>query len=306
MTRTVTDAAILLGVLEGATPDPNDAETKRCAPPSDNDYTKYLKVDALKGARIGMPRAWFIDPYTLPGSDAPSGGVPADQKAMMDEVVAILRAAGATVIDPADIPSAMAETWEDNVLVRGSCSRKPSFRGDDAECSVVLKYGFKRDFTDWVATLGASAPVKSLTELREWNTANANLGTLKYAQRSLDVSDEQDLNSVVDRQRYDADRANDVRLAGAEGADAILQRHDLDALIFAGSRGSSFLAKAGYPSVNVPFGMVANGDGFPEGFIPKPAPMGVSFSGTACSEPRLLALAYAFEQATMRRRPPEF
>ena len=306
MTRTVTDAAILLGVLEGATPDPNDAETKRCAPPSDNDYTKYLKVDALKGARIGMPRAWFIDPYTLPGSDAPSGGVPADQKAMMDEVVAILRAAGATVIDPADIPSAMAETWEDNVLVRGSCSRKPSFRGDDAECSVVLKYGFKRDFTDWVATLGASAPVKSLTELREWNTANANLGTLKYAQRSLDVSDEQDLNSVVDRQRYDADRANDVRLAGAEGADAILQRHDLDALIFAGSRGSSFLAKAGYPSVNVPFGMIANGDGFPEGFIPKPAPMGVSFSGTACSEPRLLALAYAFEQATMRRRPPEF
>ena len=306
MTRTVTDAAILLGVLESADPDPNDPATGRCTPPTGNDYTSYLKADALKGARIGVPRAWFIDPHTLPGADAPSGGIPADQKAMMDEVVAILRAQGATVIDPADVPSAVSEAWDDNILVRGSCSRKPNFKGDDAECSVVLKYGFKRDFTDWVATLGADAPVKSLTELREWNIANENLGTLKYAQRSLDISDEQDLHSPEDRRRYETDRADDVRLAGKEGADAILQRHDLDALIFAGSRGSSFLAKAGYPSVNVPFGLVANGDGFPEGFVPKSAPLGVSFSGTACSEPRLLALAYAFEQATMRRRPPEF
>ena len=306
MTRTVTDAAILLGVLEGTAPDPNDAETGRCTSPPDNDYTQYLKGDALKGARIGVPRSWFIDPYTLPGSDVPTGGIPADQKAMMDEVVAVLRAQGATVIDPADVPSAVAKIWEDNVLVRGSCSRKPNYKGDDSECSVVLKYGFKRDFTDWVATLGPGGPVKSLTELREWNIANENLGTLKYAQRSLDISDEQDLNSVEDRQRYETDRANDVRLAGAEGADAVLQYHNLDALIFAGSRGSSFLAKAGYPSVSVPFGLVANGDGFPEGFVPKRAPLGVSFSGTACSEPRLLALAYAFEQATRRRRPPEF
>ncbi len=306
MTRTVTDAAILLGVLEGKAPDPNDSETQRCKPPSDNDYTKYLKVGALKGARIGVPRAWFIDSHTLPESEAPSGGIPEDQKAMMDEVVAILRVQGATVIDPADVPSAVAKAWEDNILVRGSCSRKPSFKGDDAGCSVVLKYGFKRDFTDWIASLGSAAPVQDLTELREWNIANASLGTLKYAQRSLDISDEQDLNSDEDRRRYETDRANDVRLAGAEGADAVLQRHDLDALVFAGSRGSSFLAKAGYPSVTVPFGLVANGAGFPDGFVPKPAPLGVTFGGTACSEPRLLALAYAFEQASKRRRPPEF
>jgi amidase len=170
---------------------------------------------------------------------------------------------------------------------------------------VVLKYGFKRDFTNWVASLGAAAPVKSLTELREWNVANSALGTLKYGQHTLDLSDEQDPTLEEDRIRYEADRALDLRLAGAEGADAVMNRHDLDALIFAGSRGSSFLAKAGYPSVTVPFGLVANGRGFPEGFIPKPAPLGVTFSGTACSEPRLLGLAFAFEQITKRRRPPE-
>lgn len=304
MTRTVTDAAILLGVLEGTEPDPNDPETQRCSPPEGNDYTQFLKVGSLKGARIGVPRAWFVEPHKLPRADEPSGGIPADQKAMMADVIAVLRAEGATIVDPADIPSVVTDDWDNNGLVRGSCSRKPNFKGDDSECSVVLKYGFKRDFTDWIATLGPDAPVKSLTELREWNIANESLGTLKYEQRSLDISDEQDLSLPEDRIRYEMDRANDVRLAGAEGIDATMQQHNLDALIFAGSRGSSFLAKAGYPSVNVPFGLVKNGDGFPPGFVSEPAPLGVSFSGTACSEARLLSLAYAFEQATLRRRPP--
>ncbi len=305
MTRSVSDAAILLGVLEGSAPDPNDPATGRCTPPPGNDYTAFLKADGLEGARIGVPRAWFINAHTLPGDTAPSGGIADDQKAMMAEAIAVLRAAGATVVDPADVPSALADAWESNVLVRGSCSRGPSFKGQDATCSVVLKYGFKRDFTGWIASLGAAAPVESLTELREWNIANATLGTLKYGQASLDISDEQDLNLAEDLRRYAADRAVDVRLAGPEGADAVLTQHNLDALIFAGSRGSSFLAKAGYPSVTVPFGLVANGSGFPEGFTPKPAPLGVTFSGTACSEPRLLELAFAFEQATRRRRPPD-
>ena len=268
MTRTVTDAAILLGVLEGTAPDPNDPAAGRCTPPPGNDYTPFLNAEGLRGARIGVPRTWFIDPHTLPGSEAPGGGLPDDQKAMMDEVVALLRDAGATVVDPADVPSVLADTWEDNVLVRGSCSRRPSLKGDDANCSVVLKYGFKRDFTSWVTSLGAAAPVKSLTELREWNLANSALGTLKYGQHTLDLSDEQDPTLEEDRIRYEADRALDLRLAGAEGIDAVMILHDLDALIFAGSRGSSFLAKAGYPSVTVPFGMVAYGGEFPEGFIP--------------------------------------
>ena len=305
MTRTVADAAVLLGVLEGSKPDPNDPATGVCAPPADNDYTAYLNADGLKGARIGVPRAWFIDAHTLPRGDNPSGGIPDDQKAMMAEAIAALRAAGATVVDPADIPSAVAEQWENNVLVRGSCSRRPSFKGDDGHCSVVLKYGFKRDFTAWLRSLGDAAPVESLTALRQWNLDHASLGTLRYAQHSLDISDEQDPTLAADRQRYEVDRAADVRLAGPEGADAVLQRHNLDALLFAGLRGSSFLAKAGYPSVTVPFGLVANGDGYPEGFTPQPAPLGVTFSGPACSEPRLIELAYAFEQATRRRRPPQ-
>jgi amidase len=305
MTRTVTDAAVLLGVLEGSEPDPNDPATGVCAPPEDNDYTAFLNRDGLKGARIGIPRAWFVDAHTLPRDDSPSGGIPDDQKAMMAEATAALRAAGATVVDPADVPSAVAEQWEDNVLVRGSCSRRPSFKGDDSQCSVVLKYGFKRDFTAWLKSLGDAAPVENLAALRQWNLDHASLGTLKYAQHSLDISDEQDPTLEADRLRYEADRAADVRLAGPEGADAVLKRHRLDALVFAGPRGSSFLAKAGYPSVTVPFGLVANGDGYPEGFTPQPAPLGVTFSGPACSEPRLIELAYAFEQATRRRRPPQ-
>ena len=306
MTRTVTDAAIMLGAMEGV--DPNDDMTTRCAPPPNNDYTPFLKADSLRGARIGVPRAWFINAHTLPERDAPSGGIPDDQKAMMEEAIAILRGAGAVVIDPANIPSTVAQDWDDNPLVHGTCSAGPSFKGNDDKCSVVLKYSFKRDVNDWFASLGGSAQVKNLTELRQWNIDNAARGTLKYAQHTLDVSDEMDPTLEEDRLRYEADRARDILLAGERGTDAVLKEHNLDALLFAGSRASGFLAKAGYPSVIVPFGLVANpagdADAYPDGFMPEPAPLGVTFSGTACSEPRLFELAYAFEQVTMRRRAP--
>jgi amidase len=302
MTRTVTDAAIMLGVMESAAPDPHDSATGRCAPPAGRDYTQFLKADSLKGARIGVPRAWFIDEYTVVGNDKPTGGLPADQKAMMDEAVAVLRAQGATVIDPAEIPSALAKDPARNVLTKEACHFPTDVHGKDEKCSVVLKYGFKRDFNIWLESLGAASPVKTIADLRAWNLAHENAGTMKYGQTSLDISDEQDL--LRDRARYEADRQREIRLAGAEGMDAVLKAKKLDAVIFAGSKGDSMVAKPGYPTVTVPFGMVANGDGYPAGFTPKPGPLGVTFSGTACSEPRLLALAYAFEQATKRRRPP--
>ena len=308
MTRTVTDAAIMLGAMEGY--DPNDPTmTRRCQPPPGNDYTQYLDKDVLKGARIGVPRAWFVEPHQLPRADEPSGGIPEDQKAMLNDAIAILRNAGAMVVDPAEVPSAIAESWDDNVLVRGTCSRGPSFKGDDDECSVVLKYGFKRDINGWFASLRGTAQVQNLTELRRWNVDNEVRGTLRYAQHSMDVSDEMDLSSEEDLRRYESDRAKDVLLAGERGFDATLERDDLDALFFVGSRANGFLAKAGYPSVTIPFGMVNNTAGdpeaYPEGFMPKPAPLGVTFAGTACSDPRLVALAYAFEQITKRRVPPE-
>lgn len=304
MTRSVADAAILLGVLEGAAPDPADPATTRCERPAGHDYTRFLDAQALKGARIGVPRAWFVDAVTLPGESKPSGGIPADQKAMLDEAVAALRAQGAIVVDPADPPSVVATDPARNSILMPSCSQNSGRKGQDANCSVVLKYGFKRDFAAWLASLGDAAPVRSLRELREWNLAHQSAGTLKYGQTSMDISDEQDLDSAADRARYDADRARELRLVGAEGVEAILKKHRLDALIFVGARGNGFLAKPGYPSVTVPFGLVANGDGFPPGFEPRPAPLGVVFGGRACSEPRLIALAYAFEQATKRRRPP--
>ncbi|HXR44770.1 MAG TPA: hypothetical protein VN759_08190, partial [Pseudolysinimonas sp.] len=107
------------------------------------------------------------------------------------------------------------------------------------------------------------------------------------------------------RDRYERDRAKDVRLGGRDGIDAALRAHRLDALLFPGPFGAAVAAKPGYPTVIVPFATVANAAarGIP-GFGAQPSPFGVSFTGGACSEPRLLALAYAFEQATKRRRPP--
>jgi amidase len=159
----------------------------------------------------------------------------------------------------------------------------------------------KRDFNAWLASLGDRAPVKTLTELRAWNRSRESSGTLKYGQAQLDNSDEMDL--VADRARYEADRARDVALAGREGIDAVLTAHKLDALLFPGANGAAIAAKPGYPSVIVPFGTVPNAQ-MPPGFEAKPAPFGVTFTGTACSEPRLIELAYAFEQATKRRVPP--
>jgi amidase len=168
----------------------------------------------------------------------------------------------------------------------------------------VFKYGMKRDFNAWLASLGSSAPIKSLTELREYNLAHRSAGTIRYGQAQLDISDEMDVDR--DRARYEADLAKSIELAGAQGIDAAIRKHRLDALLFPGASGYSIAATPGYPTVIVPFGVVPNAPNppFPAGFNARPSPFGVSFTGTACSEPRLIAIAYAFEQATKRRAPP--
>jgi len=191
--------------------------------------------------------------------------------------------------------------------------------------------GMKRDFNKWLASLGPAAPVKSLTELRNFNLAHTAAAAIKYGQSQLDISDEMDVEA--DRARYEADRAKDIALAATNGIDAALKENSLDALLFLAGTGSAIAAKPGYPTVIVPFGMVPNAPGsagaasaskpgeppaivpfgtvagasnvpFPEGFNAKPAPFGVSFTGTACSEPRLIKLAYTFAQTTRRRVPP--
>ena len=316
MAKNVTDAAIMLGVLESASPDPNDAATKTCAPPPGRDYTKFLNPDGLKGARIGIPRASFYDKTPVPGAKEPRGGLNAEQAKVMAEAIEILKKQGAVIVDPADIPSVLATDAANSFLTWGQCGGLDNAKGKDADCSVVLKYGMKRDFNAWLKTLGDAAPVKTLTELRQWNVAHQKAGAIKYGQAQLDISDEMDVQ--MDRSRYLSDRAKDIRLAGTDGIDAAMKQNKLDALLFPGPSGAGIAAKPGYPTVIVPFGFVPNapfggGGGalggapanpFPQGFEPKPAPYGVSFTGMACSEPKLLELAYAFEQATRRRVPP--
>jgi amidase len=298
LAKTVTDAAVLLGAMEGASPDPNDPATQKCAPPAGRDYTRFLRRDGLKGARIGIPRAFYYDTAGL------RGGLNADQKRVMDEAIAILQQKGAVIIDPADIPSIVSPDPQHNLLRWTICSGADDAKGKDGECSIVLKYGMKRDFNKWLATLGPAAPVKSLTELRMFNLAHQAAGAIKYGQAALDISDEMDLDA--DRARYQADRAKDIELAGTSGIDAALKEHGLDALLFPGATGAAIAAKPGYPTVIVPFGLVPNAPTppFPDGFNALPAPFGVSFTGTSCSEPRLIELGYAFEQATKRRVAP--
>ncbi len=305
MAKSVTDVAIMLGALESPSPDPNDPATQTCTPPPGRDYTKFLKADGLKGARVGIPRAFFYDKTPAPGSKEPRGGLNAEQAKAMADAIAVLRAQGAEIVDPADIPSVVDQNIDDNFLLWGQCSGVNSSKGKDADCSVDLKYGMKRDFNKWLASLGAAAPVKTLTELREWNIRHTKAGAIRYGQSNLDISDEMDVEA--DKARYEADRAKDVRLAGAHGIDEVMKAQRLDALLFPGANGAAIAAKPGYPTVIVPFAFVPNvpTPPLPETFHAKPSPFGVSFTGMACSEPKLLELAYSFEQATKRRVPPE-
>jgi amidase len=301
MTRTVTDAAIMLGGMVGF--DPNDPVSNRCALPPGNDYTRFLRSAGLRGARIGIPRANFYNATTRPDTGASIGGLNAAQAAVMAEAIQILRDQGATVVDPADIPSYLDRTPANNFAVWGICSGLANARGLDANCSTVFKYGMKRDFNAYLASLGPGAPFKTLTQLRQFNLANRWRNTLKYEQQNLDISDEMDLER--DRARWQADRNKDIFLAATHGIDEAMAVNSLDALLFPGSSSAGIAAKAGHPTVIVPFAMIPNTPaGLPASFNPLNQPYGVGFTGTACSEPKLLELAYAFEQATRRRVPP--
>jgi len=299
MARTVTDAAIMLGAMEGA--DPNDPATTNCTPPPGRDYQQFLRLTGLRGKRIGIPRAFYYDTIVLPGNTGASGGLNTAQAALMNEVIAVLKAQGAVVVDPADIPSVVDRARDNNNAIQGTCA---GFKATDVDCSTVFKYGFKRDFAAYIASLGASAPVKSLTELRTFNTANAANGAIKYAQVLLDTSDE--MNLTTDLARYQRDRAKDIHLADAHGIREAMRVNNLDALLFPGSSSAGIAARAGFPTVGVPFGFIPNAPtpALPSGFNAKDQPYGVGFTGVDCSEPALIEIAYAFEQATKKRVPP--
>ena len=310
MAKSVTDAAILFGALESASPDPNDPATKTCQAPPNRDYTPFLKREGLKGARIGIPRANYYDRITPPGEKEPRGGLN-ERAGQVD---------GRGDRGPQEGGRDRRRRRHSERRRSGSEEQLPAVgrrratrARADPNCSSVLWYGMKRDFNAWLASLGPAAPVKTLAELRAFNTAHANRNAIKYAQANLDNSDaarsREGSREVAGRSRQGHPaRRHAWHRRSAEGAEArraALPRrerrgHRRQARLSDGDRAvrpvRADAAAAGRPGpAPAPY---------PDGFTLAPAPYGVSFTGMACSEPRLIELAYAFEQATKRRVPP--
>ena len=281
--RTVTDAAILLGEIAGH--DPNDPATAPCLVPGNcfTDYTQFLKKHALRGARIAVPHSPYWNGFT-----------PAQTQIMLDAIAA-LREQGATVVDPYEIPNQAA------LNAFGICVTFPA----PSNCSTVLMYGQKHDLNLYLADR-PNAPVHTLAHIIAFNNAHAAVA-LKYGQAIFLAANQLDVSpGSADTQRYLADRALDLALTRG-GLDAVFNGpdgiqgtdDDFDAILFPQNRGAAAPAKAGYPSIVVPGGFTP-----PAGAVINPAPFGVTFTGRAFSEPRLIALAYAYEQATKLRQPP--
>ncbi len=298
MAKFVADAAIMLGAMEGAAVDPNDPRTSECTPPANRDYTAFLKADALKGARIGIPRAGIYTPQTFPGKAKPFPGLKPEELEIMEGAIAAMKAAGAEIVDPVEIPSLTAGEAIKNISSHPICA----LGADDREyCSEVVRYSMKRDFNLWLKTLGDGAPVKTFGELLAWNVAHKADGAIRYGQERLEGTERVDLEK--DKARYERNRAEDLVLTREQGLDAALNAGKLDALVFPETSGSTFATKAGYPVVVVPWTQVANDAPGAKGSPDKVKPYGFSFVGGHCEDPKLIGIAYAFEQATKKRVP---
>ena len=271
MCRTVRDAAILLGACIGV--DPRDSATAASEGRGYADYTQFLDPAGLQGARIGVVRS-------LPGFDP-------RVLALFDEAVEAMRAEGAVIIDPANMDAA---AWNDPLSL------------------VLLEYEFKADLNAYLAGLGPNAPVKNLAEVIEFNERNADREMPHFGQQRLIASqargpltDPEYLNAVATIQRANRE----------DGIDRLAREHNLDAIVaptrdlpwptdhikgdrLDGGSSAAPAAIAGYPDITVPMGFV------------KGLPTGVSFFGPAWTEPTLLRIAYAYEQATQQRRAPTF
>jgi amidase len=295
LARTVTDAAIMLGVITGFDPDDpataaclgddneSDHDSERSSDKCHHDYTRFLNRQALRGARIAVPRV----PYW--------NGFSADQQKILLDAIEALRGEGAFVADPYEIPNQAA------ISGFGICVTFPP----PSDCSTVLMYGQQHDLNNYLAER-PDAPVHTLGDIIAFNNAHAAVA-LKYGQAIFLAANQLDTRpGSADTQRYLSDRAQDLALTRT-GLDAVFNGpdgiagtdDDFDAILFPQNRGAGAPAKAGYPSIVVPGGFVP-----PTGAVANPTPFGVTFSGRAFSEPKLIGLAYAFEQATKHRQAP--
>ncbi len=270
MARTVTDAAILLGALAG--PDPSDAATEAGRDKAHRDYTTFLDADGLRGARLGLARKSF-----RPGAVG---------EKVVEAAIEEMKRRGAVIVDPADLPT------------------HGKFGGFEYE---VMLYEFKAGLNAYLAVLGPKAPVHTLEELIAFNEKHQEREMPYFGQEVLIQA--QAKGPLTEKAYLDAlEKAR--RMSREEGIDAVMDQHKLDALVapsggpagktdliyvnrgVGGSSGAA--AVAGYPNITVPAG---------EAFG---LPLGISFFGRAWSEPVLLRIAFAFEQAVRGRRTPKF
>src|SRR5712671_1244782 len=270
MCRTVHDAATLLGALTGV--DPGDSATAGSAGKSYTDYTQFCDPKGLKGARIGVARKYF--------------GFNDAVDALMEQSLDAMKKQGATLLDPAEI-----ETLG---------------KFDETEL-LVFMYELKADLNAYLARLGPNAPVRTLKDIIDFNERNRQK-EMPYFGQDLFVKSE-GKGPLTEKAYLEAVEKNH-RLARTEGIDATMDKFHLDAIVaptggpawitdlvtgdhFAGGS-SNAAAVAGYPNINVTAGFISG------------LPVGISFFGRAWSEPTLIRLAFAFEQATKARQAPRF
>jgi amidase len=270
MARTVADAAAILGTLTGV--DPRDPETKNSSRGAKTDYTTFLDVNGLKGVRLGIARKHF--------------GFSDQVDKLMSDLLAEMKKQGAVLVDPADIPT--------------------TGKFDDSELEVLL-YEFKADLNTYLNGLGPQAPVHNLKEIIDFNERTRDKEMPYFGQDLMKKAQEK--GPLTSKAYLAALRKNHL-LTRSQGIDFIMKKNRLDALVaptggpswptdwvngdhFTGGY-SSASAVAGYPHITVPAGYVHG------------LPVGISFFGGAYSEPKLISIAYAFEQATRARQSPRF
>jgi len=270
MARTVADVATLLAVLAGS--DPEDSATGPSSTKAQKDYTGFLNPDGLRGARLGVARNFF--------------GFHPKVDELMESLLAEMKRNGAELIDPVRVP------------------KPPELEAAEGE---VLHYEMKADMNAYLAKLGPNAPVRTLHDIIRFNEQHRDQELRWFGQEELVKSESK--GPLTDKAYLEA-RATCRRLARVEGIDAVLSDHHLDAIVaptstpahltdwVLGDHGlgdsTTPAAVAGYPSITVPAGLVHG------------LPVGISFFAEAWSEPKLLRIAFAFEQATRARRPPRF
>lgn len=270
--RVVADAAAILGAMVGV--DPDDPATAPSEGRAYTDYTQFLDPNGLQGARIGVARQGVT-------------GYSEETDRLFEQAIQAMRDAGAIIIDPADIPTI-------NEITTGP-----------TELTVLL-YDFKHDLNAYLAARN-DPDIRTLADLIAFNEENAEQELRWFGQELFLMAQEK--GELTDPEYIEALETNH-RLGRTEGIDAVLQAHQLDAIVaptgspawttdlvngdhFLGAS-SSPAAIAGYPLISVPMGFAFG------------LPVNITFMGTAWSEPTLIRLAYAFEQATKVRRPPQF